>query len=71
MWMFTSRSKNKEKQEDIWLKGFEAGFNKAWEWMKPYMQDASDRVRKQIYEEAMNQDIQKRLNLLKEYSNGN
>jgi hypothetical protein len=61
------------KKEDEWLKGFEAGFNKAWDWMKPYMQLANNNLKKSLYDEAMGQaikdlepTIKKRLEALKE-----
>mgnify|MGYP001575864416 CR=1 FL=1 len=69
--MFGFRNKN----EEVWLKGFEAGFLKAWDWMKPFVDGTEQKLKKSLYDDAMNEAI-KNLeptiqNRIKESANGN
>ena len=44
-------------EKEAFLRGFECGFSKAWEWQKPYMQLAADKLKESLYQEAMNKAL--------------
>ena len=48
----------KSHYQDGWKDGFKEGFGRAWEWMRPYMQESKEEVRKLIYEEAMDHTLE-------------
>lgn len=42
------------KKDEVWMKGFESGFSKAWDVMTPYIQESISRAEKEIRNQAFN-----------------
>ena len=52
--MFSSQSKNRQ---DDWMRGFEAGYLKAWDTMIPTMLTGIEKTKKQIADHATDQAV--------------
>ena len=59
-------SASKKAKEDIWLQGFQAGFDKAWDMMMPMFFSGFEKVKKEIADSAKRETLEGLAPILKE-----